>query len=38
MFKKIYNLIFNRVDYTDLKPFQKHLVYFMHNGDIRREV
>ena len=38
MLKKIYELIFRKIDYVDLKPFQKYLVYFIHNGDIRRGV
>ena len=38
MFKKIYNLIFKKIDYTELKPFQKYLAYSMHSGNIRREV
>ena len=36
MLKKIYKLIVRKVDYTDLKPFQKYLIYSIHNGNIKR--
>lgn len=38
MIKKLYSLIFKRIDYAELKPFQKYLTYSIHNGNIRREV